>query len=134
MGRYDVAYGYTREFPDTSVADAVRRVTEALKSEGFGVLTSIDMKDTLHKKIGVDIPELVILGACNPQLAYRALTAERGVTLLLPCNVTVGAGDAGQAVVQMARPQPMFDVVKNPALAPVVEEADQRLRNALAKV
>ena len=134
MGRYDVAYGYTRELPDTSVAEAVRRVTEALKSEGFGVLTSIDLKDTLHKKIGVDIPELVILGACNPQLAHRALTAERGVTLLLPCNVTVGAGDSGQAVVQMIRPQPMFDMVNNPALAPVVEEADQRLRNALAKV
>ncbi len=133
MGRYDVAYGYTRELPGIGVVEAVRRVTEALKSEGFGVLTSIDMKDTLHKKLGVDIPDLVILGACNPQLAYRALTAERGVTLLLPCNVTVGMGDAGQAVVQMIRPQPMFDVVKNPALAPVVEEADQRLRNALAK-
>lgn len=129
----DVSYGYTRSFPGADYAAIVEKTTEALKTEGFGVLTRIDVHDTLKQKLGVDFRRMVILGACNPPLAHRALTAEVGVGLLLPCNVTVFE-DGNQVVVQMVKPEAMFAVVKNPALQPVVDEVDAKLRRALEKV
>lgn len=130
MASHDVSYGYTRELRGASFEQAVARTTEALKGEGFGVLTTIDVKETLKKKLNVDFRRYVILGACNPQLAHRALTAEPGVGLLLPCNVTVAEED-GAVVVQAVRPRSMFEVVHKQGLEPIVAEADEKIRRAL---
>jgi len=113
-----------------SFGDARARVTDALKQEGFGILTEIDVQATLRTKLDRSFRKYVILGACNPQLAHRALEAELGIGLLLPCNVCVWEEENG-SVVSIARPQAMFDFVRNEALQPVVDDADQRLRRAL---
>ena len=106
---------------------ALTRAIEALKAEGFGVLTEIDVKETLKKKIGVDYPPYKILGACNPPLAYRALTAAPEVGLLLPCNVTVRQLENGVVEVAMIDPIMMMETISNPALKPVADEARARL-------
>ncbi len=106
---------------------AVERVTAALKVEGFGVLTEIDVKETLKKKLGVDFRPYKILGACNPPLAHRALSLEPEVGLLLPCNVAVAEAPAGGVDVGLVDPLAMLGVVKNPALEPVAQEARARL-------
>ncbi len=134
MPHYDVPYGYTRELPGVPFDQAIERATAALKTEGFGVLTSIDVKDTLKKKIGVDFRRYVILGACNPQLAHRALESELGIGLLLPCNVTVFEGDEGQTVVQIIRVQSMFEVLNKPGMEALAAEADQKLKRALEEM
>ena len=131
---YEVPYGYTRVLRGTTVEAAIERATAALKGEGFGVLTTIDVKATLKQKIGADFRKYVILGACNPNLAHKALGAELGVGLVLPCNVTVFEGDGGDAVVQIIKPQAMFDVIRKKGMEALVQEADQRLRRALEKV
>lgn len=133
MSDYQVPYGYTRQLRGTTYEQAIERVTAALKNEGFGVLTSIDVKDTLKKKINADFRRFVILGACNPQIAHKALTAELGVGLVLPCNVTVFEGDEGAPVIQIVKPEAMFSVINKPGMEPLVAEADQRLRRALEK-
>ena len=126
----DPTYGYTAHLPDVSFEDARSRITDALKQQGFGILTEIDVKTTLKAKLDLDFRRYVILGACNPQLAHQALEAELGIGLLLPCNVCVWEEDGG-SVVSIARPDAMFEIVKNGALQAVVKEADQRLRLAL---
>lgn len=131
---YDVAYGYTRELKNVTVEQAIERITAALKTEGFGVLTTIDVKETLKKKIGADFRKFTILGACNPNIAHRALGAELGVGLLLPCNVCVFEGDEGQAVVQIVKPASMFQLVNKPGMEPLVAEADERLGRALERM
>ena len=129
----DPTYGYTAHLPDVLFEEARSRVTDALKQQGFGILTEIDVTATLKTKLNLDFRRYVILGACNPQLAHRALEAELAVGLLLPCNVCVWE-DGGGSVVSIARPEAMFDIVKNDALQAVAREADQRLRLALAQV
>ena len=131
MPGYEVSYGYTRELRGVSFDQAVERTTAALKAEGFGVLTTIDVKETLKKKIGADFRRYVILGACNPELAHRALVSELGIGLLLPCNVTVFEGDDGQTVVQMIKPASMFEVVHKPGLEALAAEANTKLKRAL---
>lgn len=126
----DPPYGYTAHMRGVSFDDARARVTDALKQEGFGILTEIDVQSTLKVKLDRSFRKYVILGACNPQLAHRALEAELGIGLLLPCNVCVWEEEDG-SVVSIARPQAMFDLVRNAALQPVVDDADQRLRRAL---
>jgi uncharacterized protein (DUF302 family) len=106
---------------------AEQRVIEALKAEGFGVLTEIDVKATLKKKLEVDFRPYKILGACNPPLAYRALQAAPEVGLLLPCNVTLSQADDGLVEVALVDPLAMLGVVANPDLKPVAEEARARL-------
>ena len=110
----------------TDFETALTRVTEALKAEGFGVLTEIDVKATLKKKLDVDFRPYKILGACNPPLAYRALSAAPEVGLLLPCNVTVAQVDDGIEV-GIIDPLGMMGFVAHPDLEPVAEEARQRL-------
>jgi uncharacterized protein (DUF302 family) len=127
------SYGYTTHLKGVSFDDARARVTEALKKEGFGVLTEIDVKATLKAKLDQDFRRYVILGACNPRLAHRALDAELGIGLLLPCNVCVWE-DEGGAVVSIARPDAMFELVDNDAVRPVADEADERLRRALEQI
>jgi uncharacterized protein (DUF302 family) len=131
--RPDPAYGYTAHLRGVSFEQAKARVVEALKQEGFGVLTEIDVQATLKAKLGEAFRRYVILGACNPQLAHRALSAELGIGLLLPCNVCVWE-EPGGATVSIARPDAMFVVVGSDALRPVADEADRRLRRALAQV
>ena len=126
----ELGYGYGRTLPGVSYEDAVARVTEALKKEGFGILTSIDVKETLKQKLGVDFRRYVILGACNPQLAHRALTVEPGVGLLLPCNVVVSESPGG-ALVQVVKPAAMLGVIQREEIRPIADEADVRLRRAL---
>ena len=126
----DPPYGYTAHMRGVSFEDARARVTDALKQEGFGILTEIDVQSTLKTKLDRSFRKYVILGACNPQLAHRALEAELGIGLLLPCNVCVWEEEDG-SVVSIARPHAMFDLVRNEALQPVVDDADQRLRRAL---
>lgn len=126
----DPPYGYTAHMRGVSFDDTRARMTEALKQEGFGILTEIDVQATLKAKLDRSFRKYVILGACNPQLAHRALEAELGIGLLLPCNVCVWEEEDG-SVVSIARPQAMFDLVRNAALQPVVDDADQRLRRAL---
>ena len=109
---------------------AMPRVIEALAEQGFGVLTEIDMAATLKKKLDVQIAPHVILGACNPPLAYRAVQAEESIGLLLPCNVVVRAGDGG-TVVEALDPQVMVGVTGNEELTSVADEASTRLRAAL---
>ena len=131
MTNYDVPYGYTRELRGVSFEQAIERATAALKSEGFGILTTIDVQETLKKKIGADFRRYLILGACNPQLAHRALKSELGVGLLLPCNVTVFEGDEGQTVVQAIKPQALFEVVRKPGMEELAAEVDLKLKRAL---
>ncbi|MFC1556826.1 DUF302 domain-containing protein [candidate division KSB1 bacterium] len=117
-------YGYSKVV-DLSYEDAVRKVTEELKKEGFGVLTEIDVKATMKKKIDADMKPYIILGACNPQFAYKALQVEKQVGLLLPCNVIVYVDDDDRTVVAAMEVQPVMGIVENPELdefAPVIRE------------
>jgi uncharacterized protein (DUF302 family) len=129
----DPMYGYTAHLRDVSFDEARTRITEALKQQGFGVLTEIDVQATLKAKIDQEFRRYVILGACNPQLAHRALGTELGIGLLLPCNVCIWEEDGG-SVVSIARPDALFALVRNPALQPIVEDADERLRRALETI
>lgn len=113
--------------------DAVTRVTEALAEQGFGVLSEIDIRQTLQNKIGVDTAPQVILGACNPQLAHRALQADPRIAALLPCNVVVRVDD-GRTVVEALDPALMAQVSGDEALRPVAAEAIDRIRAALDAV
>jgi uncharacterized protein (DUF302 family) len=111
---------------DAPYEEAMERVTAALKEEGFGVLTEIDVKATLKKKLDAEFRKYAILGACNPPLAHRALSTELEIGLLLPCNVIVYEEDGG-SVVSIVDPISMLGVVDSPALKPVADEARARL-------
>lgn len=130
----ETRYGFGANLHGVAFADALQRVTDALKNEGFGVLTEIDVQATLKKKLDVDFRRYVILGACNPPLAKRALDAEADIGLLLPCNVVVQETADGQVAVSIADPRAMFTLVDSPDIAPVATEADQRLRRVLDAV
>jgi uncharacterized protein (DUF302 family) len=109
---------------------AVAKATEALKEQGFGVLTEIDVQATLKKKLDVDFRKYVILGACNPPLAHRALTAELEVGLLLPCNVIVYEQEGG-SIVSILDPIAMIGIANNPNLDPIAHEARERLQRVI---
>jgi uncharacterized protein (DUF302 family) len=123
--------GTTVELP---YARAVERVREELAKEGFGVLTEIDVSATLKKKIDVDFKPYIILGACNPTLAHKALTAEPDIGLLLPCNVIVYDAGAGKTMVAAMDPIQALDATGNTRIRPVAEEARSRLERALTAV
>ena len=124
-------YGFTRTFANVKLDAARTRITDALKAEGFGVLTEIDVKATLKKKIDVDFRPYVILGACNPPIALKALTAEPAIGLLLPCNVVVAETDDGSSEVAVIKPEAMFSLVKNPDMEPLAKDVTERLTRAL---
>lgn len=130
----DVSYGYTKSLGKISFEDAEKKVREALAGEGFGILTEIDVKETLKKKLGVDMPRYKILGACNPPFAHRALTAEPFIGLLLPCNVVVREAEGGEVAVSIAKPLEMFKSVPNPDLEPLALEVDKALQRAVEKI
>lgn len=109
---------------------AVERTRAALKDNGFGVLTEIDMQATLKAKIGEDMEQYLILGACNPHLAHRAVGVDRQIGLLLPCNVVVRA-DGDGVIVEAMNPEVMSAVTEEPGLEPVVTEATRLLKAAI---
>ena len=118
----------------TDFETAVERVTDALKSQGFGVLTEIDVKATLKKKLDADFRRYVILGACNPPFAHRALSSEPLIGLLLPCNVVVMERDGGGSVVAAFKPTAAFEVVDNEEVRPIGGEVEERMQRMLDRL
>ena len=122
-------YGY-RQTLAVSFVDAIERTKEALKSEGFGVLCEIDIKEKLKEKLGVDFRNYTILGACNPPLAYQTLQADLDVGLLLPCNVIVYEQN-GKVVVSAIDAEKMMTIVNNPALETMAKQVNTKLRRVI---
>lgn len=117
----------------TAFADAVDRTRKVLAEQGFGVLTEIDMKATLKAKLGAEMEDYLILGACNPPLAHRAITVDRQIGLLLPCNVVVRADPTaeGTVIVEAMNPRLLVEVSGEAALEPVAEDVTTKLRAAI---
>jgi uncharacterized protein (DUF302 family) len=130
--RGQTTYGYFRKL-DKPFADAIIATKEALKGQGFGVLAEIDIQKAMQEKLGVSYPPYMILGACNPKLAHQALGSEPELGLLLPCNVIVREAD-GSVEVGVIDAEKMLGFVENPALAPVGQQAAEKLRAALAAI
>jgi uncharacterized protein (DUF302 family) len=128
MTTYGISATLDRDFA-TAVAD----VKAALAEQGFGIITEIDMQATLKAKLDVDIAPQVILGACNPAFANRALAVEPSIGLLLPCNVVVRSAESG-TVVEMIDTRTMVELAENPAMAEIAGEVGQRLQAALTAV
>ena len=124
------SYALTKHLKSVGFDAAIAAVTESLKAEGFGVLTEIDIQKTFKAKLDVDHRRYVILGACNPTLAHRALSADELVGLLLPCNVIVAEEDEG-SMVAIVNPREMFKVVENVDLGPIVDEVDAKLHRVI---
>ena len=114
--------------------DAVRATREALKQQGFGVITEIDVRKVMQEKLGIDYPPYVILGACNPGLAHQALEAEREIGLLLPCNVVVYEEGEGSVVAAIDPVKALAAVVDSPALADIAEQVRGKLEAALRTI
>jgi len=128
------AYGFERTIDGLDFDAAVDRITATLKDEGFGVLTEIDVKTTLKKKLDVNFRRYKILGACNPPIAHQALEAEPQIGLLLPCNVVVQDADGGGVSISAIDPRAMFQVVGRDDLENLVADVEARLRRALEAV
>lgn len=116
---------------DGSFEEAVEKVTEELKKEGFGILTEIDVKTTFKKKLDVDYPNYKILGACNPPFAYKALQAEDKIGAMLPCNVIVQENEGGEIEVSAVDPMASMQAVENTELGEIAEEVRTKLQNVI---
>jgi len=130
----DITYGFVKKLEGTTYAQAIERVTAALKERGFGVLTEIDVKATLKKKIDADFRPYIILGACNPNIAHKALQAESQLGLFLPCNVVVQEDEKGDVLVSVIDPVAMFEIIGNPQLNEEAKEVAGLLKGALEEV
>jgi uncharacterized protein (DUF302 family) len=125
-------YGFSKTV-NLSFDQAVHKVTEELKNEGFGVLTEIDVKDTMKKKLNIDFRNYKILGACNPPIAHKAIELEENIGLLLPCNIIVYEKE-GKCVVSVFNPMIMTQLIENKELGKIAEEVKQKLENVLERV
>ena len=119
---------------DSTFDDAVDRVTEELKKEGFGILTEIDVKETLKKKLDVDFYRYKILGACNPPFAYKALLAENKIGTMLPCNVIVQQTPDGQVEISAVDPIASMQAVENSDLEPIAKEIQAKLKKVIVSL
>lgn len=126
-------YGFGKAVP-MDFERAIDAVTEALKTEGFGVLTDIDVQATLKKKLGADMPPYRILGACNPPLAHRAITAEPSIGLLLPCNVVVRQDKTGAVFVEIMDPNAVLNLVDKPGITELAYEVREKLERVLKAI
>ncbi|NOS35001.1 MAG: DUF302 domain-containing protein [Deltaproteobacteria bacterium] len=122
-----MSYYFSKSF-DGSFEEAIAKVTEGLKNEGFGILTEIDVKETLKKKLNVDFHKYRILGACNPAFAYQVLQAEDKIGLMLPCNVIVQEMDNGTVEVSAIDPVASMQAVQNPALGDIADQVREKLK------
>ena len=125
-------YGFSKSV-DMSYEQAIEKVTAELKKEGFGVLTFIDVKETLKQKINVDFKKYAILGACNPPIAHKALQEEEQLGLLLPCNVIVYEKE-GKTIVSIFDPMVMTWIIENDQMKPIATEVQEKLQRVLAAV
>lgn len=125
-------YGFSKT-TDYSFEEAIQKVTDELKKEGFGVLTTIDVKDTLKNKLNVDFKKYTILGACNPPLAHQALQTEEELGLLLPCNVIVYEKE-GKSVVSVFDPIVIAHIIDNPGMKTVADEVKKKLERVIDAV
>jgi len=117
-----------------SYDEALEKVTQELKKEGFGVLTEIDVKATLKEKLDVDVPRYKILGACNPPFAHKALEAEPGIGLLLPCNVIVYESEDGETNVAAINAKAMLSIIGRDDITPIANEVNERLKKVIDNV
>ncbi|MHB0926629.1 MAG: DUF302 domain-containing protein [Gallionellaceae bacterium] len=124
---------FKREIADT-VDHAIERITKALGAEGFGILTRIDMHSKIKEKTGKEIIPTVILGACNPMLAYEAYTANSDVASLLPCNAVIREIAPGRVSVELAKPTAMMQILGDAGLAELAREADAKIERALTSM
>lgn len=125
-------YGFVKTLENSTLSDAIGQVTEALQAQGFGILSEIDVQETIKNKLGKDFRPYTILGACNPALAKQALDEEAHIGLLMPCNVVIQEAPERGVIVSIADPREMFGLVDNPALALIAREVGRRLRHVLA--
>jgi uncharacterized protein (DUF302 family) len=125
---------YNSKIVNCSFEEAIEKITEALKSEGFGVLTEIDVKETLKKKLDVDFKKYKILGACNPPLAYKALSMEENIGVLLPCNVIVFENNDGKTQIAAVNPMESMKAVDNADLEEIAGTVSQKLMNVIQAV
>jgi uncharacterized protein (DUF302 family) len=125
-------YGYKKEV-HLSYSEAVAKIKEELKKEGFGVLSEIDVKDTLKKKLNVDFDNYVILGACNPPFAHKALQVVKDVGLMMPCNVVVYS-DQGRTYIAAVLPTVLLGLIKNDKLKGTADEIEAKLKKAVDAV
>lgn len=127
-----VNYGFTKEL-EKPFAETVKAVTEALKKEGFGILTTIDVREKFKEKLGIDFPNYVILGACNPPNAHKAIQAEEYIGLMLPCNVIVFE-KAGKTAVGIIKPTVAMGMIDNNELKPLALMVEAKLKRVLNAV
>jgi uncharacterized protein (DUF302 family) len=125
-------YGYAK-IVNSSLSETLERTKKALQEQGFGVQAEINISRALHEKLGIEVPQQIILGACNPQLAHKALQKEPEIGLLLPCNVTVRQ-DGQQVKVAVIDAERLMGFVGNPELRPIAEEAKRRLQAVLEQI
>jgi len=125
-------YGFSKTV-DLTYEKAIEKVTEELKKEGFGVLTSIDVKETLKKKLNVDFSRYIILGACNPPFAHKALLADEQIGLLLPCNIIIYEKE-GKTNISVFDPMIMMKIMEDETMRPIAEEVKKRLERVLKAV
>lgn len=126
-----MSYYYNKLLEGFTFSDAILRVTEELKKEGFGVLTEIDIKATLKKKLNVDFKKYQILGACNPHFAYKALQEEDKIGVMLPCNVIVEEHEVGQVEVAAVDPMASMQAVENSSLNDIAKEVQAKLKKVI---
>ncbi|NGP90047.1 DUF302 domain-containing protein [Fodinibius halophilus] len=125
---------FTSQKVDLSYDQAIEKITGLLKEEGFGVLTEIDVKDTLKKKLDVDFKKYKILGACNPNFAHKALQAEDKIGVMLPCNVIVEENEDGTVEVSAVNPVASMQAVSNDGLQPIADEVRKRLEKVISNL